>query len=225
LTSGLEIVQTESDDKNGTTLIKQQSTQCTTLDKWVNLVKLFALLDSLFTIVVPFLVITVMNSLIAWKLVIISKKASFLFNQSVQLDEANVSPTTTKPKIFLKYLEVVKLDDNLLKATLLSGVSRASTSSIAVQTAREQKLKKLSRAKQVLFFISLFFLIFNLPIAICKIRYAYQSIESFISPDASFVDSYNDWDETVERLTCYLYYLNFATNFLFYFLGFRKQKN
>jgi hypothetical protein len=190
-TSGLEDLQKdEESEKNETVSAFQDPKQCVTLEKWMNLVRIFALFDSLITIVLPFLVIATMNCLITWKLLAMNKQASYLFGQAGQRDEATTVPNLNLP--------------------LILNTPRSSTAS----AAQLQKSKQLMRSTRILFLITLFFLVFNFPIAICKIRYAYGFL---IGPDSSAaVAEFNPWDETFERLTCYMYYLNFATNFMFY---------
>jgi hypothetical protein len=139
---------------------------------------------------VPFFVIATMNSLIAWKLIMLNKHASYLFDRAGQ-PEANITSVLLN---------------------IVSRRPRLSTTSIA----QHIKFRKLLRSTKVLFLITFFFLVLNSPIAICKMRYAYQSIQMLTNPNHSLAE-HGMWDETIERVTCYMYYLNFATNFIFYF--------
>jgi hypothetical protein len=180
----------EQSKENGTVSASQQLNQCVTLSNWVNAVKMFVFFDSLVTIIVPFLIIATMNSLIAWKLIMLNKHASNLFSIAGQ----------QKAKVTAIILNIV------------SRTPRPSTTSIASQ----QKFQKLLRSTKILFLITFFFLVLNSPIAISKMRYAYQSIQILINPHVA-LEEYGTWDETIERVTCYMYYLNFATNFIFYF--------
>jgi hypothetical protein len=191
-TSGLEDLKADREIINKTVVAYHEPKQCVTLEKWVNLVKIFAFFDSLITIVLPFLVIATMNCLIAWKLLALNKQTRSLFSQAAQRDERN-RLSNPNEALFLR---------------------RAGSST--TYAARQRKSIKLQRSRRVLFLITLFFLVLNSPIAINKMKYSYRIL---IIPDnsaAAMAVESNPWDETFERLTCYSYYLNFATNFIFY---------
>ncbi len=227
-TSGLEADQSTT---NGTIQV-----QCVTLEKWFDFIRVFALVDSIITIVIPFMVISTMNLLIASKLMKLYKQGRFLSYREREQKTALTSNNNSTLIISLKSQHLKVKNTNTTFPYEMSRLSDHPSVPVVADTRhRHRKLKKYIRSTMILLIISAVFLVLNTPIAFCKMRYSYQFIkliinkkyfpESTNTSDYSSENSLHPLEETLERISCYMYYMNFSTNFLFYFFGFKRVKN
>ena len=170
-----------------TTSVEISETQqvlCTPIKKWLNLVKMMALFDSIIAILLPFVLILISNTIVGFKLIDHSKR----FSQSFKIN-------------------------------------------IYDERKPVRRVKKIPAITKILFTISSTFLILNLPIALSKIWHFYKNYdhENHLSPrvkdSLKYHESTDDEssqslnEEIVERVSCYLYYLNFSINFFLYTLN------
>ncbi len=110
-----------------------------------------------------------------------------------------------------------------------------------------RRSKKYSKTTKMLLIVSSSFLLFNSPIALSKIYYFLKSKinyddklsntqndmkeNSLNASSIQLTNSYNiqlntnSMEEIVERITCYVYYLNFCLNFIVYNLNSAKFRN
>jgi hypothetical protein len=180
-------------------------TRCETKLDWFFIAEKLGLFDIVLTIFIPFLIISVANVLISLKLMksVISREAQDIDNS--HRHESVVIPPITNLNL-----------------------------SVSAVGQRRQSYTKTTR---MLMMISTVYLFLNAPIAFSKMRYFVTNLYlndnttnvehlNNVSNHSSFSNQqkYNnsDLDELIERLTCYLYYLNFAINFLFYRLNCSK---
>ncbi len=209
-TSGLESHVTKSG---------KQYSQCVTLEKWFNLVRVSVLIDSFITIIIPFVVISTMNFMIAMKLMKLYKLAKYL---SISENRKSISTTNNHPMTNFE----MKISAHGKTSNVIELEAFADSTIVPILSRGQKRLAKYVRSTRILFIISIVFLVLNAPIAVCKIRYSYQAIYLLMMPeDESMAHmKIEPFEETLERVTCYLYYMNFSFNFIFYFLGFRKHK-
>jgi hypothetical protein len=223
-TSGFE----ENDSEQG----------CVTLEKWFNFVKLSLLADSLLSIIIPFILIATINLAIASKLV----KFAHVINVSLQ----RYSTSTTSTAITRSFdgrLPLLNNNNdkrgaltieenhqsipmNELNHGLENNLNNLALASILNGTPKEERLRKYFKSTRMLFVISITFLVLNSPLALCKIRYSLQAIESYFqikqassNKQKSTANDAHPLEEIIERITCYLYYSNFTLNIGFYILS------
>ncbi len=210
---------------------------CVTLDEWFHFVKVSLLVDSLLSIVIPFILIATINLAIASKLV----KFSNVINVSLQRDSTITITTNTDVhsrsfkggnlpllKNGNKRAESSIQMNELNNGLTGSNINDLALTSILDGTLKEKRLKRYFKSTRMLFAISITFLVLNSPLALCKIRYSLQAIESYFQSKqvssskpkpAGLINEAHPFEEIIERVTCYLYYLNFTLNFGFYILS------
>jgi hypothetical protein len=205
--------------------------RCETKTDWFFIVEKLGLIDIVITIFVPFLIIIVANVLISLKLmrsVIQRAQNANTQNQSAPATRQNnlniFSLTTTQPTTINK-----------------------SSAAINFRKSELRKRKKTySRTTRMLLVISAVYLFLNAPIAFAKVRFFVSNMDSDLATNATALNADQNMttrfdygnisnrsdqislqtehtntvkEELIERLTCYLYYLNFAINFLLYSLN------
>lgn len=254
--------------------------QCVTLGEWFELAHVFVMFDVALTMIVPFILISIFNFLIVfrlnnqsnqpfeysankrtrtlsifsneqkkanWKmerLQITHKRFSILSNHFSELICLNKSITKNSPFAIKSYStnHIIRL-----KASSINSLCSNYDTIKTIRTVKQSKLSELTKSKSkikfkkttcILLFISTCFLCLNMPITICKIFF-------FIYPNESRfeIKSMNQQNKTaqyiqiaiqaignnlsekiVERLSCYIYYLNFSVNFFLYNLNLLKTK-
>jgi hypothetical protein len=209
------------------------SKQCVTLEKWFDVEKRVLLIDYLLTLVFPLFIIATMNIFISSRLIQLSRnmRRSHQRSSIVSL-RISESATARSPSI------LIGRRANLLR--LISNGKKKSSRDISAivnlpQPQKERRFKKYIKSTRMLFIISITYLILNTPIAICKIRYSLQSFNSLFSAENSLVSiavknvsnsssiESNYLEEIFERFSCYIYYMNFTLNFVFYLLSFKDS--
>ncbi len=212
VTSGIE-------DYSGNSSVPLE--RCVTLEKWFDLVRFSALVDSAIAIILPILVIAIMNFLLALKLVRLSRG----LHSSSQQFSYLTCVYTHNGKASIPTIRTNNNRENL-------------ESAIAFMLSKSQKQIRVNnymKSIKSLFLVTMWLLLLNTPIAICKIRYSAQSIRSMVASfiitnelvggdDYESADTVNLYDELAERVTCYIYYLNFCLNFAIYFPKIKKLK-
>jgi hypothetical protein len=195
---------------------------CVPREKWLNFVQLMSLLDTIIAIIIPFFIIFITNTLIAGKLMNIHipfcKKKTTAPNSNSTLSTLVLKPNLEN---LLRVKKSCTYDD------------RSESMSINLKISNmPNRIKTYSKTTKVLFTISTTYLILHFPIAICKIWYFLKSNQQeFETPSNNTTTSEvtleaNPIEEIIERITCYLYYLNFSLNFFLYNLNgsqFRAQ--
>ncbi|CAF0931409.1 unnamed protein product [Brachionus calyciflorus] len=196
---------------------------CVTYENWVSFVKKISFVDIWITIIIPFLIILIVNISISLKL---------MRNQK-------------RPIALRKKLSSLKS---------YGSVRRTSTVGLCSLKYKRRLSKKYSRTTRVLLTISITYVLLNTLMAFSKIRYCFD-IELFgydkklIHTNTTLNSTHNHHDSRIktieinydfddqfyERVSCYLFYMNFSLNFFIYcanrtkfresFLSFRKRKN
>jgi hypothetical protein len=199
--------------------------RCVTKLNWFYIAEKLGLCDIVLTIFAPFLIISAANVLISLKLMksVISRG-----------EDQNIENYNQNEEAVVQSIENV----NTVSRRATQSTSHFSSSSLRFNlsiSAIGQRKQSYTKTTRNLIVISTVYLFLNAPIALSKVRYfvanllenaarVNQNITVFdlnnFSNNSIFISprKYNSTnvDELIERLTCYLYYLNFAINFLLY---------
>ena len=204
---------------------------CVTLEKWFNITKLLAMFDILLSIILPFFVIAITNILIVFKLM----KFKNPFRKSLKKRGLRVSNnlSVTNDSI-IKIRKMQQSSPNVLFKSC-SNLKGSNVTSMIQSSTKEQRKAVYSRTTRMLIIISTTFLILHGPIVYCKTIYFLKAVSDGIleRSDSSIRSNSNDLkeidtiplEEIIERLTCYVYYLNFSLNFFLYVLNGSKFRN
>lgn len=198
-----------------------KETNCVTLEVWFQFVTSMVLIDVGITTMIPFCLITFLNLLIAIKL-------------------------RNMPKLEVSISANRKISRNLLKASNECSVTTNLMLKVNSHCPRLQKknnrAKAYTEATKTLLIISLVFLILHFPLATNKVWYFISEniskLDDEILEDYSNLNDYNnnknntvnttalnempvklessEYEEIFERITCYIFYLNFSLNFFLY---------
>lgn len=204
---------------------------CVTLTKWFDMVQLIAFIDMFITMVIPFLIIFISNISIVCKLMGFGSKSNFVIeshrfssNGSTEISELALRKKSIKSlkKEDMKRDSIEnKLNSKIEKIDVFKNSQNKINLVQHITKAGEAKrLQKYSRTTRMLLIVSTTFLLLHMPIAGCKAWYFVKS--SFIKTHSgtdlrSFEISSSE--EVLERLSCYIYYLNFSLNFFLYALN------
>lgn len=219
--------------------VKSEQTYCTTFTKWIFLMKLISSVDMTITVIVPFVLITVLNLAIIYKL--LSKEKTDTQHHGIRKDSKNSSNNSLNKRtpslmVYFNY--------NTNKSK-----SIASTNTLYFRKSLVRKRKATYfKTTKILLLISFTFLVLNFPIAYCKFRYLFISIHDYIikfgNDDAETIRTIQNltssnssltlenhmeivpFEEILERISCYFYYMNFSLNFFLYVFfsnNFRKN--
>ncbi len=208
---------------------------CTVKKKLIDFGRYLMLMDTGLSMILPFVLISTFNLLIVVKLHKANSYFEYHINQrgnfcTFQTEDLRLS------KIKRKKLEsTVSFNPNLTEQESVSLRGNSHSSSLnqnmlqsaknSLQTSRflfetkkpsnelilcsfqSKKKFNLNRTTYILVLISTSFLLLNLPMALCKLWY-------FFNPSSN--QKSEQIEELVERISCYIYYLNFSINFFFY---------
>jgi hypothetical protein len=197
--------------------------RCVTKIEWFYIAEKLGVFDVVLTIFVPFLIIIVANGLISVRLM----KSVIDDKNPEQHDQLVDGVPTSNDNTSMSSRRATQLE-----VRKSSNPSRQHLNMhIDVICKRRQLYTKTTRT---LLLISTVYIFLNAPIALSKVRYfiANLNIEESASVDLSIFNfefnnvtnhsassnfiEYTAVDELIERLTCYIYYLNFVVNFLLY---------
>ena len=119
-------------------------------------------------------------------------------------------------------------------------ISRCSYDALSIcEKSKIKRMKAYSKTTRMLLIISTIFFFLNVPMAFSKLRYLVTNLIAVAPPishlesanalnsyqnatlntstvSASGFDSFTQLDQIIERLACYLYYLNYSINFVLY---------
>jgi hypothetical protein len=251
VTSGVEYFESEEMD------------MCMPLNQWEKVSRVMVLYDVIFVIFMPFVIISITNTLIVVKLL---NRASFKFMSIKSISKSasigtNFSADLRKSMRLRESIRSKNRQNEVnlfLNQTYDNGNKHHGFDSSSMLSFKESRkyisnmtnrMKRYSKTTTVLFTISTTFLILNCPIAILKLWYIIKNIHkenalealkknSNRSSDENFrkfngtsnantTDHFitSPFEELAERISCYLYYLNFSLNFFLYNLNgskFRK---
>jgi hypothetical protein len=197
--------------------------RCETKTEWFFIAEKLGLIDIVLTIFVPFLIIIIANLLISLKLMRSVTQRDPNAGQNVQ------SLTTTRHNL------------NVLSHESTQLTARNNPSGLNLGRSELRKRRKVySKTTRMLLVISTVYIFLNAPLALAKLRYFVTNMARYEAVTATGellnmsirfeFDNFSNnsifsvktalmntvMDELVERLTCYIYYLNFAVNFILY---------
>ena len=194
--------------------------ECVPLENWLKFTKYTTFADTVLTIFIPFITISIVNTVIAYKLTKSSEFRIFrLFSKSASCTmPANGKNLhlTIKNSPHVKFynstheanqtmdidlcgeknsqndVRLVKSKKKELNDFLKSDQANEELKNRFTSTTVAKRKKKYSRATLVLLSISTSFLILNFPIALCKIIFTFGSkIESAYEPPEQIVRTHN----------------------------------
>lgn len=196
---------------------------CVTKESWVNFVKKFSFIDIWMTIIIPFIVILIVNASISVKLMRVIRSTK-TFNTIIFFNRNSPDrPIRIRKKC------------GSLKS--YGSVRRTSAMGLCSVKYKRRLSKKYSKTTRVLLTISITYVLLNIFMAYSKIRYCFGSEffetvsqvkeKNFEKLNANSTHSSDlrikavelnyDWeDQFYERVSCYLFYLNFSLNFFIY---------
>lgn len=198
---------------------------CVTKEPWVSFVKKFSFIDIWLTIIIPFIIILIVNVSISIKLMRVIRSTK-TFNTIIFFNNRNNSnrPIGIRKKCgsFKSY----------------GTTAQASVMGLCSVKYKRRLSKKYTKTTRVLLTISITYVLLNIFMAYSKIRYCfeteffdriYEENEQIIFGIDSLNSTQNmdlrikamelnyDWeDQFYERVSCYLFYLNFSLNFFIY---------
>lgn len=196
---------------------------CVTIEKHFHVVSSIVLIDIILATILPFILITIFNVCIGYKLKKLPKLA-------VEMPRKSRGQSLTK--------NFIRLNENSMNTSLIISVKSNGSK---LKKTKSERYKTYSESTKTLLIISFVFLLLHFPLAINKLWY-FVSIQaqSFIpkskndSGSISLLDSQfeasnqtnttsnlfqfesNEYEELFERVTCYIFYLNFSLNFFLY---------
>jgi hypothetical protein len=211
--SGIERVSWEA--TNSTT---KSAKMCVVLEKWFTTIEWFMLVDIAFSIFLPFVVILITNLMISVKLM---QKSRSISRYHSTASSRTAPPVAINGEVIdLRRASLVTQHDVSLMEQASANVRKFSQflygANNTIVQLLDRKQKSYMRTTRLLLLISTTFLILNTPLVISKVRYFYLNSLSASSEtsDSAHLSSVNE--KIFERVSCDLFYLNFAVNFLLY---------
>ena len=159
--------------------ISYTGTECVPLDKWLSFAKYMTLIDIIATMALPFVLISIINILIVFKLTEVK------FNKK-RRNTLEISP---QQKVDLTYIEmnsigpITATEQSHLNpySTKIVTLAKRSKSALSLTISNLGKRKRLNtKATKILLCISTAFLILNGPIAASKIYFLFK--HGFLTP-------------------------------------------
>jgi hypothetical protein len=199
---------------------------CTVLDGWFVFVSIMAFIDTILTMIVPFLLILTINILIVCKLMEIKlaeRFCCFVKSKDSSSDKEKSSMITSEAS----------------GSTIRPPCSKL----VLTKSERQRRNKAYSKTTKMLFILSATFLVLQTPIALNKAWYFFKNQKSNTptielqfnitssnsssnhTTTSSQMRQTSPNEEIIERLACYFYYLNFSLNFFLYTFNGPKFKN
>lgn len=180
--------------------------KCVTLNEWFLKAQKFSLADMFLTIFVPICLIFSLNISIMLKL----KRSFKNLNSYLPSAEQRSHPRD------MSFFTLAEDEQSLRRLNQVSNAD-SSNSKIRKQSILITQLSlrrttcklNLSGTSKMLLIISNVFLLLNIPIASCKIWF-------YIKTPSNYNRDLTSNEEIIERITCYIYYLNFSLNFILY---------
>lgn len=173
---------------------------CVILESWFELMKVASLLDIIFSIILPFLLIFIASVLIIYRLA--------HYRKISQNRNTNNRESTTN---FIL--------NNINETSLQSHVFNETPSQI------RRKRHLTTKTTKAYLLVAVSFVILHMPIVICKIRYIFKLIKETLYPKHIEMELELDHlEELIERITSYIYYLNFSFNFFLHVFDFSNIK-
>jgi hypothetical protein len=199
VTAGIEQESYLNNETNSSIVIPK----CVTLKEWFIRAQKFSLADMFLTIFMPICLIFALNISIMLKL-----KRRFCTNA---LDTLQISQP--KEMSFFTVAEDERSFKRLNQISFSESVSSKFRKTSVLMPhgtlRRTTRIFNVTDTSKMLLIISNVFLLLNIPIASCKLWF-------YFKPSKSFRNELTTSEEILERITCYIYYLNFSLNFFFY---------
>jgi hypothetical protein len=248
------------------------SNRCQPIDEWFNFVKIMSLIDSIITIILPFLLVLIIN------LAIIIKMIKYKKSKDLQTNNNNNNKATSRVSRFdINLVSIdaekekgVRNETSILKSRnnqqtldlkeMRNKTAIAESLTLNINEINEHirsgsfnsKIEIIRRKKvywrmtHILLAITTSFLILNFPFCFLKLRYFIRGFASItktaphphstnqtttleyknVTPVNQFKESMDasQIDELIERVTYYIYYLNFSINFILFAFSVSKSK-
>lgn len=196
---------------------------CVTKESWISFVKKFSFIDIWLTIIIPFIIILVVNISISIKLMRVIRSTK-TFNTIIFFNRKS----SNCPIGIRKKCESLKS---------YGTTKHASAMGLCSVKYKRRLSKKYSKTTRVLLTISITYVLLNIFMAYSKIRYCFETEffdnihqdneQNFAKPSLNSTQNMDlriksldlnyDWeDQFYERISCYLFYLNFSLNFFIY---------
>jgi hypothetical protein len=177
-----------------------QTKTCVILESWFELMKVASLLDIIFSIILPFSLIFIASVLIIYRL---ARYRRISHNRNTNNRESTTN--------FIL--------NNINETSLQSCVFNETPSQI------KRKRHLTTKTTKAYLLVAVSFIILHMPIVICKIRYIYKLIKETLYPKHIEMELESDHlEELIERITSYIYYLNFSFNFFLHVFDFSNIK-
>ena len=216
-----------------------ENNSCVTQERWINLAIAYVLIDIIIAIVSPFITVIIANILIIIKLMSFQNKFEDTESKnSVSRENNSIIQSRSRTNSHRSSMVVLQIKNSkniLNKVTVLS------------PSALNKRHTSYSRTTRMLFILSFSFLTLQAPIVYSKFAYLIKNVNEmkFLFKDSTQREDENsfdlenntkksnknnisvnvsDYEEIIERITCYIYYLNYSLNFLFYALNGLKLK-
>jgi hypothetical protein len=215
--SGVEAVNIEHEE-NEATNSSARIKLCVTKESWFSTIERVIFVDIVASIFLPFVVILVSSILISIKLVNMSRNIDHKMHACRFLNKmtvnSNSTDTDSEEKNRQLILASISQTTSSLKNHSNNRKMRAVSlifSSIGFHLLQNRRKSYIQTTRRLLV-VSFTFLILNTPLVISKMRYFY--LNATVKENNPHTSSTNE--RILEHVSCGLFYLNFAINFLLY---------
>jgi hypothetical protein len=211
-----------------------------TYQKWYSTVKTISFVDTFLTIVLPFFLISTINISISFKLM---QFTNCVYRRMKASSDKSSSSASRSDGLRINGR---RNSSNVGMNRMTGGYNTAKSSISEVATicppnsdslpqnecnvlffgeqpAQLRRSKSYSRTTRVLVLISVTYMVLNSLMAYSKLRHLFYPILDSATLDNS--DSIDLNGELIDRIACYLYYLNFSINFFLYVLNKSKFRD
>lgn len=205
-----------------------------TYQKWYSTVKTISFVDTFLTIVLPFFLISTINISISFKLMQFTN--CVYRRMKAPSDKSSSSASRSEGLRINRRRNSSNVGMNRMTGGF--NTAKSSISEVGIcppnsdsspqnecnvlffgeQPAQLRRSKTYSRTTRVLVLISVTYIVLNSLMAYSKLRHLFY-------PILDYSDSIDLNGELIDRIACYLYYLNFSINFFLYVLNKSKFRD
>ena len=205
---------------------------CVTSFEWFHFVSIMTIIDIITVTLLPFILITIINILIAYKI----KKQS----------RGNLVSNSKNKKKKEKRQPSLLVSNSSRKYKTEISLCHINNTNLANKSIGRNTVRVNNNTNRTLFLISIVFLILHFPLAVNKSWYFFDGNYNLIEKEnIELTGNYseyfgndtlmeetdlkqkltlNEYEEIFERISCYLFYLNFSLNFFLYTSNKSKRK-